>query len=179
MLFLHRNLLEKPSKLTIAIAAAGIGVAAAASTAAVTLPGGATAGAATAADYLHGASVSSAGAIAGPADAMPRWAKELQANKREMAQRVHRLAAAKAGRAAAARRAAKAAARRAAGRAAHRAATLAAQHQARKAHKAPSTSLAPAQPSGAGLSGVWACIAEHESGGNPAANTGNGFYGAF
>lgn len=28
-------------------------------------------------------------------------------------------------------------------------------------------------------SGVWACIAEHESGGNPAENTGNGYYGAF
>ena len=80
---------------------------------------------------------------------------------------------------AAAHRAARAAARRAARRAAHRAAALAAQRQARKAHKAPSTSSAPAQPSGAGLSGVWACIAQHESGGNPAANSGNGFYGAF
>jgi LysM repeat protein len=28
-------------------------------------------------------------------------------------------------------------------------------------------------------SGVWACIAEHESGGNPATNTGNGFYGMY
>jgi len=27
--------------------------------------------------------------------------------------------------------------------------------------------------------GVWACIAHYESGGNPAENTGNGFYGAF
>jgi len=47
---------------------------------------------------------------------------------------------------------------------------------------APAASSAPAaQPaaSGAGLSGVWACIAQHESGGNPATNTGNGFYGAF
>ncbi len=28
-------------------------------------------------------------------------------------------------------------------------------------------------------SGVWGCIAAHESGGNPATNTGNGYYGAF
>jgi hypothetical protein len=28
-------------------------------------------------------------------------------------------------------------------------------------------------------SGIWACIAAHESGGNPATNTGNGYYGAF
>jgi len=28
-------------------------------------------------------------------------------------------------------------------------------------------------------SGVWSCIAYHESGGDPATNTGNGFYGAF
>lgn len=27
--------------------------------------------------------------------------------------------------------------------------------------------------------GIWACIAQHESGGNPAENTGNGYYGAF
>jgi LysM repeat protein len=27
--------------------------------------------------------------------------------------------------------------------------------------------------------GTWACIAQHESGGNPATNTGNGYYGAF
>ena len=26
---------------------------------------------------------------------------------------------------------------------------------------------------------MWACIAQHESGGNPASNSGNGFYGAF
>jgi LysM repeat protein len=29
------------------------------------------------------------------------------------------------------------------------------------------------------LGGVWGCIAQHESGGNPAEDTGNGFYGAF
>jgi LysM repeat protein len=28
-------------------------------------------------------------------------------------------------------------------------------------------------------SGVWACIAQHESGGNPGENTGNGYYGMF
>jgi hypothetical protein len=150
MLFRPRNLLEKPSKLTIAIAAAGIGVAAAASATAVTLPGGATAGAATAAAYLHGAGVPPSGTVVPPADAMPRWAEELQANKLEMAQRAHRLVVAKARRAAAARRAARAAARRAARRAAHQAAVLAAQQQARqarKAHKTPSTA-APPQPSG-------------------------------
>jgi LysM repeat protein len=27
--------------------------------------------------------------------------------------------------------------------------------------------------------GVWSCIAEHESGGNPTTDTGNGYYGAF
>jgi hypothetical protein len=29
------------------------------------------------------------------------------------------------------------------------------------------------------VGGVWACIAQHESGGNPATNTGNGYYGMF
>ena len=28
-------------------------------------------------------------------------------------------------------------------------------------------------------SGIWACIAYHESGGNPATNTGNGYYGMY
>ncbi|HET6964272.1 MAG TPA: transglycosylase family protein, partial [Acidimicrobiales bacterium] len=31
----------------------------------------------------------------------------------------------------------------------------------------------------AAVSGEWQCIAEAESGGNPAANTGNGYYGEF
>ena len=35
-----------------------------------------------------------------------------------------------------------------------------------------------AAPSSAG-SGIWACIAYHESGGNPATNTGNGYYGMY
>jgi LysM repeat protein len=39
-------------------------------------------------------------------------------------------------------------------------------------------SAAPAS-SGSGGSGMWGCIAQHESGGNPATNTGNGYYGAF
>lgn len=30
-----------------------------------------------------------------------------------------------------------------------------------------------------GGSGVWGCIGQHESGNNPATNTGNGYYGAF
>jgi hypothetical protein len=140
MLFRQRNLLKKPSKLTIAIAAGGIGVAAAASVVAVTLPGGATAGAATAATYLNGASAPPAAASVRSADAMPRWAEQLQANKLEMARRARQLAAAKARRAAAAHRAAR--------RAAHRAAVLAARKQARKARETPSTSAASAQPSG-------------------------------
>ena len=37
---------------------------------------------------------------------------------------------------------------------------------------------APAS-SGAAPAGVWACIAAHESGGNPAENTGNGYYGMY
>jgi LysM repeat protein len=32
---------------------------------------------------------------------------------------------------------------------------------------------------GGGGSGVWGCIGQHESGNNPATNTGNGYYGAF
>jgi LysM repeat protein len=38
---------------------------------------------------------------------------------------------------------------------------------------------APAVVSGGGLGGVWACIRQHESGGNYATNTGNGYYGAY
>lgn len=32
---------------------------------------------------------------------------------------------------------------------------------------------------GGAFTGVWACIAQHESGGNPAENTGNGYYGGL
>jgi len=46
-----------------------------------------------------------------------------------------------------------------------------------RVRQAPSTS-AP-QTSGAQVSGVWGCIASHESGGNPATNTGNGYYGMY
>ena len=35
-----------------------------------------------------------------------------------------------------------------------------------------------ATPTSAG-SGIWSCIAYHESGGNPATNTGNGYYGMY
>jgi hypothetical protein len=38
----------------------------------------------------------------------------------------------------------------------------------------PATVAAPS-----GWSGPWACIAEYESGGNPADNTGNGYYGGL
>jgi hypothetical protein len=34
-------------------------------------------------------------------------------------------------------------------------------------------------PAGAGWSGPWACIARYESGGNPATDTGNGYYGGL
>jgi hypothetical protein len=47
---------------------------------------------------------------------------------------------------------------------------------------APRTTYSPAaasSSSGSGGSGTWGCIAQHESGGNPATNTGNGYYGAF
>jgi hypothetical protein len=43
---------------------------------------------------------------------------------------------------------------------------------------APRVAAAPAT-GGGGWSGPWACIAAHESGGNPATNTGNGFYGGL
>jgi LysM repeat protein len=38
---------------------------------------------------------------------------------------------------------------------------------------------APAVVSSGALGGVWACIRAHESGGNYATNTGNGYYGAY
>lgn len=44
---------------------------------------------------------------------------------------------------------------------------------------APVTHSAVASSSGGGSGGVWACIRQHESGGNYAENTGNGFYGAY
>ena len=42
----------------------------------------------------------------------------------------------------------------------------------------PPAAPAPAPGSG-GLAAVWACIRQHESGGNYAENTGNGYYGAY
>lgn len=36
-----------------------------------------------------------------------------------------------------------------------------------------------ASGSSGGYTGVWACIAQHESGGNPSTNTGNGYYGGL
>jgi hypothetical protein len=46
--------------------------------------------------------------------------------------------------------------------------------------RAPVPAPAPAPAaSGGGWTGPWACIARYESGGNPAANTGNGFYGGL
>jgi hypothetical protein len=42
---------------------------------------------------------------------------------------------------------------------------------------AAAASVASSVPSA--LGGVWACIRQHESGGNYATNTGNGYYGAY
>jgi hypothetical protein len=63
---------------------------------------------------------------------------------------------------------------------------VAAQQQAAAAAAAaaaapkPAPAPAPAAVSSSGgWSGPWACIAQHESGGNPAENTGNGFYGGL
>jgi LysM repeat protein len=43
---------------------------------------------------------------------------------------------------------------------------------------APTPAPAPVASASTG-SGIWSCIAAHESGGNPATNTGNGFYGMY
>jgi len=46
----------------------------------------------------------------------------------------------------------------------------------------PRTDYVPSYSGGSGsggFTGVWACIAQHESGGNPATNTGNGYYGGL
>jgi hypothetical protein len=138
---LRRRIVRKPSKLTIGIAAAGIGAIAASSALAATWPAGASAGTATAADYLplsHVAKSANAG----------RFDTQLQAVKARSAWQAE-LDAARAQRAAAARKAAarKAAAARAAARraAATRAAELAAQQQA-PARPAPAPP--PAHPSG-------------------------------
>jgi LysM repeat protein len=42
-----------------------------------------------------------------------------------------------------------------------------------------SSSASAPQASGVPASGVWACIASHESGGNPSTNSGNGYYGMY
>jgi LysM repeat protein len=44
---------------------------------------------------------------------------------------------------------------------------------------APAPVRAPAVVSSSGAGGIWACIRAHESGGNYATNTGNGYYGAY
>jgi LysM repeat protein len=46
-------------------------------------------------------------------------------------------------------------------------------------HASRTTSSAASASSGSAGSGLWGCIAQNESGGNPATNTGNGYYGAF
>jgi hypothetical protein len=46
-------------------------------------------------------------------------------------------------------------------------------------HPAPTPRAAPVAASAASPGGAWACIRQHESGGNYATNTGNGYYGAY
>lgn len=56
-------------------------------------------------------------------------------------------------------------------------------YQPRRTYSTPATTsgaISGRTESGGGRGGgVWACIAAHESGGNAATNTGNGYYGAF
>jgi hypothetical protein len=139
---LRRRIVKKPSKLTIGIAAAGIGVIAASSALAATWPAGASTSAATAADYLP------LSHVANSADA-GRYNQHLQTFRASSAWQAE-LTVASAERAAAARKAAarRAAAARAA--AARRAAALAQQQAARPqapAHPAPAPP-AQVQPSG-------------------------------
>jgi hypothetical protein len=125
----HRTLFKKPSKLTMAIAAGGVAVVAAGSSATVAAwPAGASAGAATTADFISSAGVGVGGPSAG------RINEELQAFRAKVAWRTQLLLAAQAERAADARQAA--AARKAA---AARAAALAAQQAAatQQAQQAP------------------------------------------
>jgi hypothetical protein len=184
---LRRPILSKPSKRTTSIAAAGIGIVAAASVAAaLTLPGAASAGAATAAAHVSPPSRS-----AGVADA---WAvQRVQVVGLKTAVQARLTAMAKAERAAAARRAArKAAAARAA---AHRAALLAAEQSAATPSSSPPAAPAPApvQPSGSAQqiaigmlgsfgwsSSQFACLDplwSHESGWNVTAANPDGAYG--
>jgi hypothetical protein len=134
---LRRRIVRKPSKLTIGIAAAGIGVVAASSALAATWPAGASAGTATAADYLpvsHVADSANGG----------RFDRQLSAVKASSAWQAE-LDAAAAARKAAARKAAarKAAAARAAAR---RAAELAAQRRAVRQQAAARQAPAPPPP---------------------------------
>jgi hypothetical protein len=142
----HRILFKKPSKLTMAIAAGGVAVVAAGSTATVAAwPGGASAGAATTTDFIPGAGHGASGLSAG------RMTAELQTFKAKAAWQTQLNLAAQAERAAAARRAAQkaAAARKAA---AAQAAALAAQQQAAsqpaQAQAPAPQPVAPPQPSG-------------------------------
>jgi LysM repeat protein len=45
--------------------------------------------------------------------------------------------------------------------------------------QAPVSTYAPAPVATSSGSGIWGCIAAHESGGNPGTNTGNGYYGMY
>jgi hypothetical protein len=136
---LRHRIFRKPSKTVVAIAAAGIGFAAAASSAiALTLPGAAPAGAATAADFVAGVTQHASAA------AVSHSPEAIQAYKAQAAWHVQLAATARAERAAARRRAARRAA--AARAAAHRAAVLAAQRAASRQQAAQSALKAPAPP---------------------------------
>jgi hypothetical protein len=138
----RRRIISKPTKPTIVIAAAGLGVAVAASSAAaVTWPAGASAHAATTADYVPSVSHDAGAATASPS----RTVAQLQVFRAEAAWQYQLNASA-----AAARAAARQAARQAAARAAHRAVLLAAQRrQTQPAAPHPARPApAPAQPTG-------------------------------
>jgi hypothetical protein len=195
----HRTL-RKPSKPVIAIAAAGIGFAAAASSAlALTFPGGAPVGAATAADYVSAATQHASTATANTVTAS-RTAEQVQAFKAKVAWNDQLAAVARAQHIAAKRRAARkaAAARAAAHRATVRAARRAAARRAasrKQAAKSARRSPAqpPAQPSGSPQkiamamlssfgwsSSQFSCLDplwSRESGWNVAASNPDGAYG--
>jgi hypothetical protein len=144
---LRRRIVKKPSKLTIGIAAAGIGVVAASSALAATWPAGASAGAATAADYFplsHVANSADSGRFdkqLQAAKAGSAWQAELSAASAERAAAAHRAAARKAA-------AARAAARRAGELAAQQRAAQQAARQQAPARQAPAPPPRPVHPSG-------------------------------
>jgi hypothetical protein len=180
----HRTI-KKPSKSTIAIATAGIGVAIAASTTAVTWPTGPSVGTATTVAYVSAANG------AGSANTA-RIPEQLQEFKSQVAWQAQLTASAQAQRAAARAAARRAAAERAA---AHGATLLAAEQQSSQPQTAPQPTAPPAPPQPSGspqriamsmlgsfgwssrqfgcLDSLWS----RESGWNVTAQNGDGAYG--